>query len=145
MIEQLQNTFYSEIPITRAMGIEVLKYEEMMLSLRAPLAINRNDKGTAFGGSLYTTAVLAGWGVIYLMLKERNLDADIMIHESHTQFLAPVRSDILATCRFDSEAQINKALNLLERRGLARIQLTTHIEVAGTEALMFEGSYAISR
>ena len=145
MIEQLQNTFYSEIPLTRAMGIEVLKYDDMMLSLRAPLSVNRNDKGTAFGGSLYSTAVLAGWGLIYLMLKERGITADIMIHESHTQFLAPVRSDIVATCRFDSEAQITKALTLLERRGLARIQLTTHIATAETEALMFEGSYAISR
>ncbi|WP_020407912.1 YiiD C-terminal domain-containing protein [Hahella ganghwensis] len=145
MIELLQNTFYSDIPITQAMKLQVLKYDGMSLTLRAPLPPNRNDKGTAFGGSLYSTAVLAGWGLIYLMTKERNLQADIMIHESHSRFIAPVTSDITATCGFDSEEQIEKALKLFHRRGLARFQLNTRINAGMSDAMTFEGSYAISR
>ncbi len=145
MIELLQNTFYNDIPITRAIDLQVLKYDGMSLTLRAPLAPNRNDKGTAFGGSLYSTAVLAGWGLIFLMTKERGIQADIMIHESRTHFMRPVNSDILATCEFHSVEQIDKALRLFERKGLARFHLNTRVSAEQEQAMLFEGSYAIVR
>ncbi|OZG71808.1 hypothetical protein BTA51_19470 [Hahella sp. CCB-MM4] len=145
MIELLQNTFYSDIPITRAMNLQVLKYDGMSLTLRSPLVPNRNDKGTAFGGSLYSTAVLAGWGLLFLMTKERHIQADIMIHESHTRFMRPVNGDIEATCVFNSEEQIDRALRLFSRKGLARFHLNTTVTADDNQAMLFEGSYAIAR
>ena len=51
------------IPLVREMQIEVLGEAEGRLRLRAPLAPNVNDKGSAFGGSLASLMTLAGWAL----------------------------------------------------------------------------------
>ena len=56
------------------MGLEVSHYDGQSLSLTAPLNLNDNDKGTAFGGSLYCAAVMAGWGYFYLRCRQYNFN-----------------------------------------------------------------------
>ena len=55
------------------MGIRVAAYDGTSLKLTAPLAPNINHKSTAFGGSLYSLAVLCGWGIVHLKLAEAAL------------------------------------------------------------------------
>jgi thioesterase domain-containing protein len=69
MTSELQKILYSEIPLTKAIGIEVCEFTGLSLTLKAPLEKNINHKCTAFGGSLYSVAVLSGWGLIYLLFK----------------------------------------------------------------------------
>ena len=59
-LNQLRNVLHEEIPLTKAMGVEVNSYDGHCLVLSAPLDPNTNHKDTAFGGSLYSLAVLAG-------------------------------------------------------------------------------------
>ena len=49
-----------EIPLARAMDLELLAHDGDRLALRAPLAPNVNDKGCAFGGSLVSLMTLPG-------------------------------------------------------------------------------------
>lgn len=65
----LQARLLEEIPLARHMEIRVLCSDRRSLLLSAPLAANSNHKGTAFGGSLYSVAVLAGWGLLTLESK----------------------------------------------------------------------------
>ena len=145
MNSELQQMLHKYIPITEAMGIQVIDSDELSLSLAAPLKNNVNDKGTAFGGSLYSLMVLSGWTLIYKYFKQQNMECDIVIQQSNIEYLKPVESDFIAKASFESEAQITKVLKMFQRKGMARIKLISEIVQNGETAVSFEGSYVIHR
>ena len=81
-VARLQSTLHTEIPLTQTMGIKVIAYGDRQLTLKAPLQPNINHKSTAFGGSLYSIAVLSGWGLLFLLLQEQELSGQIVIARS---------------------------------------------------------------
>jgi thioesterase domain-containing protein len=111
----LQHTLNHEIPLTQALGIEVLEVTEDSVTLQAPLESNINHKSTAFGGSLYSLSVLAGWGLIFSRLKALNLQAHIVIQESNIQYLRPVKQDLLASCGISSEKAFKRSIEMFRR------------------------------
>jgi thioesterase domain-containing protein len=143
MIKELQNTLYSEILLTSTIGIEVVEYNGSGLTLSAPLENNINHKATAFGGSLYSVSVLSGWGLIYLLLKERELTGQIVIQESNTRFLRPVTSNIIAKCALESAEQFEMFISTYNRKGRARIRLQSHVVCNDQTSVIFEGSYVV--
>jgi thioesterase domain-containing protein len=143
MIKELQKILHSEISLTKAIGIEVVEYNDSGLTLSAPLEKNINHKATAFGGSLYSVSVLSGWGLIYLLLKERGLSGQIVIQESNTRFLRPVTSNIIAKCAFESAEQCEKFIRSYKRKGLARVRLQSCVVCNGQTSVLFEGSYVV--
>jgi thioesterase domain-containing protein len=145
MTSELQKILHSEIPLTKAIGIEVSEYTGLSLTLKAPLATNINHKCTAFGGSLYSVAVLSGWGLIYLLLQQHELSGHIVIQESNTRFLKPVVSDITARCSFESTGQYERFIAMYKRKARARIQLESHIVCNAASNVIFKGGYVIHR
>ena len=90
--DYLQNRIVQEFALARHMGIVVESADDAAVVLRAPLALNANYKGTAFGGSLYSVAVLAGWAWVTRHLAaqgrgRRHADSQ----ESSVHFSAPRR------------------------------------------------------
>src|SRR5260221_14194186 len=61
LTSELQATWHRDIPPAAAMAIQVAAYDGRTLTVRAPLAANRNLHGTAFAGSLFSVCVLTGW------------------------------------------------------------------------------------
>src|SRR5262249_11092228 len=108
LLAQLQATFDHEIPLSRAIGLTALRYDARGLTLGAPLAPNTNHKSTAFAGSLNAAATLAGWGLVWLLLRERGLAATIVIQESETRYQLPVRGDFAAICALPPAAEIEQ-------------------------------------
>ena len=143
MLKELQTLLHEEIPLTQSIGIDVTEYSDLALSLRAPLENNTNHKRTAFGGSLYSVAVLSGWSLLYMTLKQHQLSGHIVIHESNTRFLKPVDSDIIASCTFESKQQIDKFITMYQKKGKARIRLQSRIMCNNQEAVIFNGSYVV--
>ncbi|WP_038247095.1 thioesterase domain-containing protein [Ghiorsea bivora] len=143
MIKQLQDVLHTEIPLTKHIGLSVVKHTELSLTLSAPLEKNINHKCTAFGGSIYSVSVLSGWGLIYLLLKQHNLSGHIVIQESNTKFSKPVNSDITATCSFISIRQCDKFINMYKRKGVARIKLVSKISCNSENAVTFNGTYVV--
>lgn len=141
----LEETFHSNIPITKAMGIRVRQYDGTTLQLVAPLEPNVNDKGTAFGGSLFSLLVLAGWGLVRLKLKEENITGDIMIHESSVNYSRPITTDCQAHCSLPDPSEYAGFIENLRSKGRARLALEVQIMVESTVAVRFRGSYAVVR
>lgn len=139
----LQDVLYTEIPLTRAIGIQVIDSTNDSLTLKAPLTNNINHKCTAFGGSLYSVSVLTGWGLLYTILKQHNLSGHIVIQESNTRFLKPVVEDIYSHCSIDNRQDIDKFIWMYKRKGIARIQLTTHIISEHENCVEFSGRYVV--
>lgn len=139
----LESTLHSEIPITQAIGISVETYHDNALTLRAPLNRNINHKLTAFGGSLYSVAVLTGWGLLFLKLKEHQLSGHIVIMQSEMQYLEPVTTDIVSTCVLPDRQTWDKFVKLFERHHRARVKLDVSIMADQTEKARFTGYYVV--
>lgn len=144
----LEAVLHHDIPLTREMGIQVLGWQNHQLRLRLPLAPNINHKSTLFGGSLYCGAVLAGWGWLYLRLKEAGIDdGHIVIQDGQISYPLPVRRDGVAVCEGKDEASWEKFIKLYQRRGRARMTLNTRIMADGSEetAVEFVGQFVLHR
>lgn len=142
LTEELERTWHSEIPISKAMGIHVIAFNDDVFDVRAALAPNINVHGTAFAGSLYAVAALTGWGMTWLQLKTRAIDASIVIASGNIDYSKPVAEDINARCRFDAGVHA-QALDALLRDGKCRFPLECSIAANGAEAARFRGDYAI--
>jgi thioesterase domain-containing protein len=140
--DYLQERIDREIMLARPMGVIVEAANDAKLVLRAPLAPNANHKGTAFGGSLYSLAVLTGWAWLTRFLATRNLDAEAVIQESSMRFLKPVHGEMRSCIEIPADADIDKFEKMLIRadRGRIRLQVTMHEGAA--LATVFDGLFA---
>jgi thioesterase domain-containing protein len=144
----LETVLHHDIPLTRDMGMKVIAWENHQLRLHLPLAQNINHKSTLFGGSLYCGAVLAGWGWLYLRLKEAGIDdGHIVIQDGRISYPLPVQRDGVAICDAPDDATWNTFLKLYQRRGRARLTLNTRIVADGSQdtAVEFAGQYVLHR
>ncbi|MEA3196814.1 MAG: hypothetical protein QOF32_866 [Gammaproteobacteria bacterium] len=140
--EYLQNRIVGEFMLARHIGIVVESADDSAVILRAPLASNANYKGTAFGGSLYSVAVLTGWAWVTRYLAARGLSADAVIQESNVRFLTPVHGELRASVVAPSVAQLDKFRRMLQRAGRGRIRLRVEIYYGEALATLFEGVFA---
>ena len=139
----LKTKLRTEIPATRRLGIEPARCDDVSLVLKAPLAPNRNDKGTAFAGSLAAIATLAGWSAIWLALRDAGIEGIIVIQSSATRYLRPVTRDFEARCPMPTPAQLARLLAALRRHGKARLPLRVAICESGVEAVTLAGRYVV--
>ncbi len=135
--------FHSRIPITRAMGVRVGEYNGSQLKLVAPIALNHNHLGTAFGGSLSAIATLAGYGLLWLELDDKS--CHLVIRKSSLSFNRPVRREINAICRRPAAEELRVFKTAFAERHKARISLTVTIEEDGLVAVEFIGVFVALR
>ena len=140
---QIEELFYSKIPITRALGVRVEGYDGRRLVLTAPLTENVNHLGTAFGGRLYALAVLSGYGLLWLELRET--ESHIVIRDSTISYERPVRGDIRAVCARPDEGELEAFRRNFEQKGRARISLSATIADEGVTAVRFRGTFVATR
>ncbi len=112
-----------EIPLARAMDLQLEAHTHDRLSLAVPLAPNVNDKGCAFGGSLVSLMTLAGWALVELALRERGEDCDVFVGESTVRYLAPVWSDFRADAELALASDWATFFATLAARGRARVEV----------------------
>ncbi len=140
--DYLQERIIGEFALAKHIGIVVESVDDKGIVLCAPLAPNANYKGTAFGGSLYSVAVLTGWAWVTHYLATQDLAADAVIQESNMRFLAPVRGELRARAAAPSDPQIEKFRKMLKRAGRGRIPLQVGIHCEETLATLFDGVFA---
>ena len=138
----LQERITSEFALARHIGIVVESADDHGVVLSAPLAPNANYKGTAFGGSLFSVAVLTGWAWVTRYLAASGVAADAVIQESTVRYLTPVQGKLRASLQAPSAPQIEKFSKMLQRAGRGRISLTVNIHHGETLATVFEGVFA---
>jgi thioesterase domain-containing protein len=142
-LRALQETLYREIPITKHLGITVESYDDEQLTLKAPIEPNRNQKQTAFAGSLNAVVTLAGWGLLWLVMGELGLATTIVIQESVSSYLRPVTGDFSARCRKPDSTRLAHFENMLRKKGKARLELLAEIDEREKVAVSFKGRYVV--
>jgi thioesterase domain-containing protein len=140
--DYLQDRIDREIMLARPMGVIVEAADDLKLVLRAPLGPNANHKGTAFGGSLYSLAVLTGWAWLTRFLASRKLDAEAVIQESSMRFLKPVHGEMRACLEIPPAADIDKFQKMLVRADRGRIRLQVKMHEGSALATIFDGLFA---
>ncbi|MES2921958.1 MAG: thioesterase domain-containing protein [Verrucomicrobiota bacterium] len=138
-LAETERFLHDQIPLSKAMGLRVESFDPARLVLTAPPELNHNHLGTAFGGSLSAIAVLAGYGLLWLRLGDRN--AHIVVRRSSIQYLHPVRGTLRAICKSPDEATLSVFKNQLVQKGKARLSLHVIIEEEGRVCVEFEGVF----
>jgi thioesterase domain-containing protein len=144
VLAELQATLEREIPMCAQMGINVHDSGADGLVMRLPLNPNRNHQQTAFAGSLNALCTIAGWGSVYLLLRELGRTGNIVIRRSTIKYQEPVTSsEIYARCHPVTAEARQYFLEMFDDKGQAKLELT--VEVAGSDgpAVSFSGSYVV--
>ena len=138
---ELESYLHNNIPLTAAMGVRVRSLEPSLV-VSAPLAPNLNHQRNAFGGSIATLAISAGWSWLRLRV---DASYDIVIKSCDIEYLAPIRTEFEARCAGATPQELDAFLRRLSTRGRARLTLATEIRSEGeTRAKMTAVYVALS-
>jgi thioesterase domain-containing protein len=141
LLQALREKLRASMPITDALGLTVVDRVGTGVVLGAPLAPNINHKGTAFAGSLNAAATLAGWGSIWLILREHGVRSHVVIQDSAVHYFRPVTGDFTARCTPPSAAALKRLVDAVRKKGRGRLQLDVTIADHGGDAVRFHGRY----
>jgi thioesterase domain-containing protein len=142
-LASLQTALHTHIPISGHMGIEADFYDGERLVLSSPLANNINHQQSAFGGSLFSLAALAGWGILQLKLAEMKLTANTVIAGGDVSYSQPVFTTL--HCEIELPATYPAFRDKLLNTGKASILLTSNILLDGESAMAFSGKYVVRK
>jgi thioesterase domain-containing protein len=140
--DSLQAYLTARIVPAHALGLTIVDVEP--LTIAAPLAANLNDKGTAFAGSLYSAAALAGWALITRWCSAESIEAEVALRDSSARFLAPARTPFRAVARAPGPADLERVRRMLARAGRGRIELSVEVSCEARRVMTFAGAYAVT-
>lgn len=141
---ELQTILEREIPMCSHMGMRVHERGPSGLVMRIPFAPNRNHQQTAFAGSLNALCTIAGWGTVFLLLKETGRRGSIVIRRSSIRYQEPVTSsDVFARCEPVSAAARQYFVEMLDDKKQAKLDLVVEIAGSSGPLVSFNGSYVV--
>ena len=132
---------HSEIPLTQAMGMTVAKWDGTTVTLAAPLAPNQNHADTAWGGTISSMGIMAGYCLIYLLLEERKISNRLLIQKSSIDYLRPIDADLTATACLPDPTALAEFVDSLTRRRRARLTLNSQVHCQRMLAATHTGLY----
>jgi thioesterase domain-containing protein len=139
-LREAENFIHQQIPITQAMGVRVVANDARGFVVEAPVALNYNHLHTGFGGSINAVATLAGYGLLWLELRD-DKSSHVVVAESSIRFLRPVRETIRAICLRPNQREIDAFRSTLSLKGKASMTLEVIIEEDSETAAEFEGAF----
>lgn len=144
LAKALESFLNTHLPLARAAQVTIDAYDGESLQVSAPLDANINDKGTAFGGSLYNLCVIAAWGMTDLKAKELAMTGDIVVAKGEINYLRPLRSRLVAKAIAPDADMLEKAAHGYAVKG--RAVFTIHVEIRDEQQQLcveFNGKYAV--
>ena len=143
-LSEIEKYLHEQIPVTSFMGFRLVSLTPDGIRFRAPLGPNINHRDSAFGGSIATLGILAGWAYIHLELIEINLNCRLVIKKSALDFLEPILGDFEAYCKAPEPAEWEKFRKNLIQYRMARLGMTSEIYYQERLAGKHEGIYVAS-
>ena len=133
----------NRIPITDAMGFVVEFRAPATVCIRVPLRANRNDKQTAFAGSIYSALVLAPWYLLDHLLTGVYPQAKIAVYTATVRYHQPITTDFIVRASLTGPARL---LTTLKRKETHKLSLAA-VALSPTQERLasFQGKYFIVR
>ncbi|GAA03017.1 bifunctional GNAT family N-acetyltransferase/hotdog fold thioesterase [Photobacterium leiognathi] len=137
---ELQTLWQQQIPISDKMGIKINQYTGYRFEVSALFNANLNPNEFMFAGSIFTMATLAGWGFIWLLLKERGLEGNIVLVDSHIRYSSPVTERPKAVSTVEN---LRGDIDRLAKGRKGRISIDVNVYSGTNIASSFTGTYLI--
>jgi thioesterase domain-containing protein len=119
----------AEIPLLTAMQLSFVDYENLTLSMEAPLAPNINNKGTAFGGSIASICLFGGWAVATLAFADSGIhNTEIVVFRNEMTFERPARGHLAIKATIKSD-DFESCLVRLRANDRSRIRMNIHVDL----------------
>lgn len=148
-VPAFEHFLHEMIPLAKAMGVGVEVSDEHALTLTAPKEQNKNSLNTAFGGSLVSIATLAGYGVVWELMKNEQagekVEWRIVVKESRAAYRRPVLGDLRAICERPAKAAVEEFKSALGRYGKAKLKLKASVIENGNVAVDVTAAFVVSR
>ncbi|MCL2640892.1 MAG: thioesterase domain-containing protein [Phycisphaerales bacterium] len=141
-VDKLTAWLHGELPLTKAMGVEVAAWDGKNITVVAPLEPNLNHTETAFGGSISSLGILAGWALLSLLLKEQGVSCRVLIQKSSTDFLRPIDTEITATASL-SEKEAEELVESMKKKRRGKLTLDSQVLSRKTVAAKHVGTYVM--
>lgn len=137
---QLQQAWYQHIPLSEKMGVRISQYTGQKFMTTMPETGNQNPHHTLFAGSLFSLATLTGWGLIWLLLRERQLGGTIILADAHIRYIKPVIGRPGAIADLGS---LSGDLDRLAQGRKARVQLEVELYGDDVKGAIFDGIFLV--
>lgn len=131
MIQRLQSLLYTDIPLTKDMGLKLIEFKGHELQSIAPLSHNINDKGSVFGGSSSALMIITAWSLIKLNCEKNNIQADIVIHKNNTKWHKASYEDLIMKATFKQDYDFEEVKSIIINKRHQRIDC--HIELVNKD------------
>ena len=138
---ELTDYLRTHIPVSGAMGLAVRTVDWTQIAIDFPLQPNLNHNATAFGGSLSSALMLAGWSLAHTRLRHLDYDTVLVVSRSETRFLRPADADFVAHCEHHDDHAWDFFRECLDRKGRAKLRLKTRVERDGQVCATMAGSF----
>lgn len=142
-LNHLQGFLEASIPAVKDLRYQLEEVSDEKVAARAPLIENSNHMGTAFGGSLYSILVLTCYSWLYSKVTRSGLACRIVIQTGNINYLRPVDRTIESQCLAPNGAEWKKFLSVFEKKGRARLDLTSQVMVQGEPAAELVGTFVV--
>ncbi len=116
MIKSLNAFLHNDIPLTKKMDFQLSEMKDNRLYASAPISVNINDKGSAFGGSSSALMIISAWSLVKIKCLQANIDNDIVIHKNTTVWNKALYSDLFLQAYFKNDYNFNEILTTLKKR-----------------------------
>jgi thioesterase domain-containing protein len=128
---QMQMLLCAQIPLAAEMEVVVKQCDGRRVVLEAPLAPNSNHLGTAFGGSLHALPILAGYSVVFSLLREYGFEGHVVVKRSSASYRQPVRETLRAVCVRPAAAAVQGFVASLREFGQGKLLVDAVVEGSG--------------
>jgi len=141
--EQLRQMVEKSIPFVANSGVEVQALERGYVSMRMPLAPNRNHVGSMYAGALFTLAELPG-GAIFLSSFDASRFYPV-VRDMSIRFRRPATSDVWVEVRV-SDDLVKKVQAEAEAHGKADYEWECELKDAdGTVVAISKNMYQLRK
>jgi thioesterase domain-containing protein len=118
-----------DIPLLTAMHLSFVDFDNLTLTMEAPLAPNINNKGTAFGGSIASICLFGGWAVATLAFLDHGIEnTEIVVYRNEMTFERPARGHLTVDATIKPD-DFEACLARLRAGDRERIRLDIHVDL----------------
>ncbi len=128
-LQAFEHECRTDIPLLAAMQLSFVDYDDLSLTMEAPLEPNINNKGTAFGGSIASICLFGGWAVSTLAFSDHGVDnTEIVVWRNTMTFERPARG-LLRVRAWIEPADFERCLAYLRGGNPGRTRFDVHVEL----------------
>ncbi|MEM9509579.1 MAG: YiiD C-terminal domain-containing protein [Cyanobacteria bacterium P01_E01_bin.35] len=139
--QAIQAYLYEQIPLSKAMQVQVIEVTNNSVILAAPLQPNINHRSTVFGGSASALAILSAWTLVNFRLRSEGINSRLVIQKNTMSYDQPITDDFDAICSMSDRQIWDRFIKILQRKQKSRIAVKSLVrcnqEVVGEFTGMF--------